>query len=80
MNWSMPRVPPGCSPKPLSGHAARVVALQIGERPVAVRDDELVHGRMIEVLADQRELLAPDRPTIARRAASPASGERSQGP
>ena len=35
----------------------RVVALQIGERPVAERDDKLVHGRVIEVSADQSQLL-----------------------
>ena len=46
------------------GPRGRVVALQIGERPVAERDDKLVHGRVIEVSADQSQLLVRIAPPL----------------
>jgi hypothetical protein len=46
------------------GPRGRVVALQIRERPVAERDDKLVHGRVIEVSADQSQLLARIAPPL----------------
>src|SRR4029450_2630049 len=55
----------------------KIVALQIGERSVAVRGDELIHSRVIEVVADELKLLfriSPPQNNV--RFAEPTANER----
>ena len=63
INWSMPRVPSGCGPKPVF-HSVDPVALDVGERPLVGRHDELIHRRMGQVAADQIELLVRVAPPL----------------
>ena len=72
MNWSMPRVPAGCGPKPLFQPAA---GRSIADRRTAARRSHTMNWSIvgsIEIAADQLELLVADRPTTAATCGAPS--------
>src|SRR5262249_60826899 len=44
-------------PEPVLRPSRLIIALQVGERAIVRHHDVLIHGGMIEILADQRQLL-----------------------